>query len=342
MKNKGALLKLGKLAYRAVKGKITDDYKPFFLSHLITSTCNFSCPGCLWNNPSGDLSTDEIRDLYQQAGRNGFLGNYIWGGEPLIRRDVTEIVQASSEQGFLTVVNTNGWFLEKKIDQLSPYVDVFVVSLDGAREETHDRLRKKGSYQRIVEGIKAVKRSGVPIIVNSIVLRDNKDEIDEMMQLWDKLGVVGYMNFMERGLLTSEGFEESKTAQDISEEERRDLAADLLLYKQIGAPLLNTEDYFKRFLNGKKPYACHFPKIFIEIYANGDVIDCLRVDKPLGNVREKLLEDILKHPGIKEMIRDGERCCVHNNADRIDTSNAWNLNPEILRTLVQIIQNQRR
>lgn len=338
------LLKIRKIAYKVGKAKITGNYKPFFLSHLITSKCNFTCNNCLWNEKLEDLSTGEIIDLYRQAKENDFVGNYIWGGEPLIRKDVKEIVQASQENGFLTLINTNGWFLEEKIDQIKPYVDGFIVSLDGSKADTHDKLKGiNGAYDRAIKGIKAVKKAGIPVIVNGLVLKENKKELDDLLRLWEKIGVAGYVNFIEQGLLTSEGLEDSVAVTDVSEEERKKIASKLLQHQQTGGPIINTTNYFKQFIDGKKGYKCHFPKMFLEIYSNGDIVDCININNPLGNVKEESLEKLLRHPRIKGMIKDGEQWCyVHNNADRIDTSNFWNINLEILKSFKKVISSNKK
>jgi MoaA/NifB/PqqE/SkfB family radical SAM enzyme len=125
--------------------------------------------------------------------------------------------------------------------------------------------------------------------------------------------------------------------QDVSKIEKQRIAQQLLNYKIAGAHLLNTQDYFKQFIH-RKNYQCHFPKMFLEIYSNGNLLDCGQVDKPIGNIKTETLERLLQHPRIEGMIKQGEElCCAHSNADRIDLSNLWRLNPEMLMTFMNLV-----
>jgi len=324
------------LARNLLKGRVSG-YKPFFLSHLITSQCNFFCKECLWkDNGSKALSTDEIRFLYRQAGACGFVANYIWGGEPLMREDIVEILKSSKDNGLVTFINTNGWYLQDKLNAIAPYTDVLIMSLDHSQSSIHDRIRgKKGSYNRIINAIETLKKHhpDIRFLINTLVLKENEDDIENMPALWKQLGVAGYINFIEVDILKGVGKGQDNKALDVSEKKRRDIAEKLLGMKKAGYPILNTEKYYHTFVHGKQSYRCHFPKVFMEIYPDGTVLDCVREDRPLGNIKELPLKKILDHPRIQGMVEDGEKWChIHNNADRIDMSNTWELNRESLVT----------
>jgi MoaA/NifB/PqqE/SkfB family radical SAM enzyme len=334
------------LSRNLLKGRISG-YKPFFLSHLITSKCNFKCEQCLWNESSApDLTIGEIRSLYDQARACGFVANYLWGGEPLIRKDIDEIVRYSKEKGMINFINTNAWFLKEKIPSIAPYVDVIIISLNGSTAELHDKTcGVKGSFDRILEAINILNTQypKIPIIINTLILKHNFHDIDNIIDLWKKMGVSGYVNFIEMDLLKSSGMGSQNVDFDASEATRRELAKMLISRKKGKAPILNTYNYFNTFVEGKKPYRCHFPKIFLEVYADGSVLDCVNVDKPIGNVKGQPLQSILQHPRIQGMIDDGEKwCCVHNNADRIDASNTWELHRESITTGLRFLLGRNR
>ncbi len=322
--------------YNVTKGRL-QGYKPFFLSHLITSECNFSCPECYWKDTfTTSLSTNDIRSLYSQAKKYGFVGNYIWGGEPLIRKDIVDILAASKENGMANFVNTNGWFLLKKLHDIAPMVDVFILSIDHSKAEGHDKIRgAKGSFDRLMEAIDTLKTRypRIRFFINTLVMKENEDDIENILNLWKRLGIAGYMNFIEVDLFKPLGKNDQNKELDVAENTRRDISKFLLLKKKEGYPILNTDAYFRSFLEGKSSYCCHFPKIFLEIMPDGSVLDCVREDQPIGNVMDTPLKTILEHPRIAGMIDDGEKWChIHNNADRIDASNTWELHPESLTT----------
>lgn len=75
--------------------------KPFLLSHMITSACNANCEFCYWKNRfSDELTYEDIAKLYQEAKKHGFKILSLWGGEPLLRKDVSEILKAAKKMTF--------------------------------------------------------------------------------------------------------------------------------------------------------------------------------------------------------------------------------------------------
>lgn len=336
-----SLTLLMKVARHRFIGSLTG-HRPFILSHLITGECNFYCKPCLWkHNEMPVLSIEEIRSLYSQARECGFVANYLWGGEPLMRTDVGEIVRSSKENGFITLINTNVWYLPEKIEAIHPYVDGFIISLDHPRAEGHDAIRGvKGAYDRVLESIRLIRREypSIKIFVNSLAMKSNREEIREILEIWKNLGIWGYVNFIETDLRESGGMKNRKANIDVDEHTRRELARFMISAKEGGYPVLNTKKYYRTFLDGKKKYRCHFPKMFLEVYADGSVLDCVRVDQPVGNVKDAPLRELLAHPRIRGMIADGETWCnVHNNADRIDSSLTWELHPEAVANLLRFL-----
>src|SRR5512143_3400883 len=88
--------------------------RPHTLSHLVTGRCNGRCATCLWRDPSrGELDTEAVRWLYHEAGRAGMAQLVLWGGEPLLRADLPELLDAAREAGLLITVITNGWLVEE-------------------------------------------------------------------------------------------------------------------------------------------------------------------------------------------------------------------------------------
>ena len=69
--------------------------KPFIFHFLTTLKCNCDCEICLWKNNTkkDELNLEEIKQIYSEAKEAGFLVTILWGGEPLIRKDITEIIK---------------------------------------------------------------------------------------------------------------------------------------------------------------------------------------------------------------------------------------------------------
>lgn len=108
-------------------------HKPFFLAHAVTFGCNSKCKMCtywkLTPRMREDLSTEEVYQLLDEAYDFGMRGYYIFGGEPLIKKDISKIVDYAKNKGFLTTMNTNGSLLASKAPFLRN-LDFAFVSLD--------------------------------------------------------------------------------------------------------------------------------------------------------------------------------------------------------------------
>ena len=101
------------------------------LSHLVTARCNGRCPICLWRDPGlTELDTETVKWLYDEAGRAGLAQLVVWGGEPLLRQDLPELLLAARRAGLLTTLITNGWLLSERWRELRGRVDVLILSLD--------------------------------------------------------------------------------------------------------------------------------------------------------------------------------------------------------------------
>ena len=307
-------------------------FRPCVLSHLVTARCNCHCDICLWRgHATQELNLGEIERIYAQARQQGIVFNYIWGGEPLIRADIDGVMSASKRNGFITLLNTNGYFLPEWLGKLAHTMDILVVSIDYP-SDYHDELRKcKGLYKRILEGIEHTKGKypKIKVIINTVMTRHNSNKIEEIVLLARDLGASIFVSPMESNSRHSSPELLSKAI--LTDGEVSHVCEKLMELKMKGYPINNSVHYFKRFIGGKKPYSCHYPRVVITINADGEVPNCLDRARPLGNLRQMQIEDIYKSAFYRQkylpQIRDCYRC---NNSDVIETSFLWELHPRIL------------
>ena len=90
-----------------------------------------------------------MRWLYGEAGRAGMAQLVVWGGEPLVRQDLPELLLAARRAGLFTTLITNGWFVGQRWRELRGLVDALVqFSLDDVGS-AHDALRGlSGLYEQ--------------------------------------------------------------------------------------------------------------------------------------------------------------------------------------------------
>jgi MoaA/NifB/PqqE/SkfB family radical SAM enzyme len=311
---------------------------PLILSHLVTGRCNCRCVTCLWRDPEAEeLSLDEIMVLYADARREGLLLNSIWGGEPLVRDDLPQIVRASKANRLQTIVITNGWFLAERLDELAPGVDCFIVSIDAIGPRHDETRRLKGLFDRACAGIVEVRRRHprIKVIVNSVLSTLNASEAPHLVRLARELGATIYLSPIDTSYRTGPEDEPSKEPLALPPDELSAVFRELLDLKRRGEPINNSQEYFRTFIGGKKPYTCCSPVLCVTVASNGDVFGCFMPGGRYGSVREAPLGKTLRRPDVRRARRP-RTCSTCNNADIIDASNVYRLHPGALLQYLRI------
>ncbi len=144
------------------------------------------CP--FWKRSSQDCSLEQEKAILRQIYNSGACGVAFEGGEPLLRRDLVDILAFSRSLPLHTSLITNGTLLKSRINEIAPYINgVVYVSLDGL-EKTHDDIRGvRGSFRKAVDGICAAKQK-VPVTINTTMMAENVDEIESLVELAKELG----------------------------------------------------------------------------------------------------------------------------------------------------------
>jgi cyclic pyranopterin phosphate synthase len=171
-----------------------------YLRLSVTDRCNLRCIYCM--PPSGieAVSHDDILRVEETVRLTGIIDSVlqlrkirITGGEPLVRKGVTEIIKGISPLGKELVLTTNGVLLGEMAHELSAAgIQRVNVSIDSLRD---DRLRSISrsdlKLSTIEAGIRRASAAGmVPVKVNCVVLRGwNDDEICDILQWGRELGV---------------------------------------------------------------------------------------------------------------------------------------------------------
>ena len=134
--------------------------------------CNLACPGCgKIDYPDAilnkRLSPQECFDAVDECGAPVVA---IPGGEPLIHKEIGEIVEGIVARKKFVSLCTNALLLEKKLNLFkpSPYL-FFSVHLDGLEEEHDKAVDQKGVFKRAVKAIKAAQDAGFEVNVNATI-----------------------------------------------------------------------------------------------------------------------------------------------------------------------------
>lgn len=166
-----------------------------YLRLSVTEVCNFRCDYCL---PEGtdcgpesradDLTLPEIRRLVAGFASLGMRKIRLTGGEPSLRRDLTDIIAlCKSTPGIDTVaVTTNGYRLPKDIDAWHRAgLDALNVSIDSLDHARFQMITGHDSLQTILRGLDRAAELGMARIkVNSVLMKHyNEDSLDDFLEL---------------------------------------------------------------------------------------------------------------------------------------------------------------
>ena len=198
----------------------------------LTNRCNLSCGHCFDERhaATGDLPLEILDKVLREGKSCGIEQVSFTGGEPTIHRRFKEIIERVAEAGYQFSFVSNGVSFPRIYPLLLKYRRWFVgvtFSLDGAREETHDRLRGKGSYRRVMRAASICVVRELPFTLNMVLTAQNRNEIGEMVSLAERLGSGG----VRFGHLMPTP-ETALRKLDLSPEERREVESEIWRLKK--------------------------------------------------------------------------------------------------------------
>lgn len=279
---------------------------PLYTVFDITDKCNLKCIHCYSSEQNKELTTNDVYHILNMLYEAGVGMIDFGGGEPLLRKDIFDIISYSKSLGFYTSISTNGILLNdayvKRLKALG--IDHICISLDGAKAEIHDHVRnKKGTYEKTIRGIKNCVNASINTQISTVFMKSNLEELVDIYNLLDLLNVDGWYiyDFVPAG----RGKELQKEVLD--PKQRKDLFArlqdlafssrmslkpypysvtinsacgtDTYFYKKYG----KLTELFKGCLSAR--WVCH-------ISSNGDLHPCHLLPHKLGNLKQEAFEDI--------------------------------------------------
>ena len=240
---------------------VKDKYERPIISLRITLTnrCNVNCIYCHHDGmvrTKDEMTADEIYTICKIAKKIGVRKIRLSGGEPLIRDDITEIVQKIASLNFEDIsLTSNGTYLEKYAQDLKDAgLDRVNVSLDTLDKKTYKTITQKDYLEKAKKGIlKAIEVGLEPVKINMVIMKNiNQNEIKNMFNFCKNNNIV--LQLIE--LIESENCDDDKFSEDYH-------------YKldHIENELSNIADdvYERKFMQGRKKY-----------YINGGEIEVVR------------------------------------------------------------------
>lgn len=266
--------------------------KPLAASLKLTENCQAKCVTCnYWQTRWDDgLGTDRAIAVINRLGKFGIRYLRFTGGEPLLRRDLFQIMQKANLRPFQRVtLQTNGLLLKKLHGEInaSPITKV-VVSIDGL-EASNDVIRGiRGYFRLAMEGIRLLQGKQVNIVAT--LNGRSAGELEGLADEARKAGAgFGYNILDDRSY-----FLRHTSTSDLWPDRAQTATILTFLREKLKRPAYELDyvyKYFTRENPDEPPCILGFLDVFV--VSNGDVLAGCYVLKPVGNVLQENLEELI-------------------------------------------------
>ncbi len=239
----------------------------------LNSTCNLACSFC-HASPHTEigLPTSKICQMLDILAKLGVKEIIFSGGEPLLRKDIFEILHHARQLGFQLDLCTNGTLVTTATArELAGLLTEISVSLDSADASLHDWMRGRlGTWEKAVYGIQTLVENGLEVHAIALMCDQTVPGVEDTVQLLARLGV---QSVALLGLMQIAGMDNPFT---FSPEGRTKLTHDLSeLRKHNPFIVINT----KRILATESENACGAGQNIWGITAEGILIPCILLQR---------------------------------------------------------------
>jgi MoaA/NifB/PqqE/SkfB family radical SAM enzyme len=294
---------------------------PYMAEFDITYRCNCRCRMCQrWNDPRREsLDLADYRRLASEFRQMAVHQISVAGGEPLMRKDVFDIMRGFADQNLSVNLCTNGLLVEKYAARIiASGATCVTVSLDGVNAASHDTIRGlAGAYDRAEAGIHRLlsrRRSWRPIVrVRMTVSSLNQYEIRAFFQKWQGVAddvLLQPVHHCGDSYYTGMG--------------RADLALNPdVLADQLKETPLSNDTYMGTLIaslrkNGTYPdYRCFAGVLMARIDPWGNVYPCLEQHEKIGSIKDQSFRALWQSDAFnqaRERLRSERPCrCWYNN-----------------------------
>jgi MoaA/NifB/PqqE/SkfB family radical SAM enzyme len=286
--------------------------KPAGPSHAqigITNACPQRCEYCYNRTRQGQpLDKQTIIKTARQLRAMGMVWLGLTGGEPLLNKDITEIVESVSADCAVKLFTTGCTLTPEKARSLKAAGLFSVsVSLDHWQAERHDRGRGyPGAFSQALKAIEIFKNvGGMQVGVSAVLSREmiRTSQVDEFLNFLSGLGI--HEAWLSEVKPSLGAFQDEKMV--ISEEERLNLFALQDRYNAGGRMTVNYLGHFE----GKECFGCNAGNKMVYVDAFGEVSPCVFTPVTFGNVKKADIASIFSE--MKACFPTEDGCFINKN-----------------------------
>ncbi len=288
---------------------------PFIVALNLTRRCNLACEHCYLDagtrldGENGELTTDEVKVLIDDIARLSEETMVVFtGGEPLLRRDLDDLVAHAASRGLMPVLGTNGVLItdDRAARLRQAGVQGVGISIDSLDPDFHDGFRgAPGSWLKSMSAIDACRRNDLRFQIHYSVTDDNAHELDDMIAFAKESGAFVLNVFF----LVCTGRGEKVTNISLETYERTLRRITEAAHDEKGLMVrAKCAPHFKRMAleldpawpvtaaHGYEAGGCLAGTRYARVTPEGDVTPCPYMEGSVGSIRDSDFADIWHDP----------------------------------------------
>ena len=275
---------------------------PYRMDLALTYRCNNSCAHCYNARPRNypELDTNAWKEILDRVWELRIPHVVFTGGEPTLRADLVELVAYAQDLGLVTGLNTNARCLADSAlmrSLVEAGLDHVQITVESHNPAVHNHMvRAAGAWDETVAGLRNAVGSGIYLMTNTTLLRDNAEDLEAILNFLaeEKVPTVGLnaLIYSGHGATVNTGLAE----------------ADLPPLLELASRL--TRQHNQRLIWYTPTQYCHFNPILLSlgikgctaalynmcVEPDGQVIPCQSYYEPLGHILDDAWADIWNHP----------------------------------------------
>jgi AdoMet-dependent heme synthase len=300
---------------------------PLYIAWETTLRCNAQCLHCYSSSSpqaslNGEMSTEEALRMIDDLADSGLLILAFSGGEPLIRKDIFQLIERAVDRDLVVNIASNGLMINERVAKkiAASGVRSVTISLDASQAELHDHFRQhKGLFDKAIQAISLLLNEGIRVVVSFTPTLLNYQEGSEVVKLAYKLGAsaVNMSEYVPAGRGTQSLSLPPDLLKDVLTEwinMRKMYKGKIqIIWHDCRASLLVSEE------DQDKYSGCGAGKLTARIMANGTLTPCVFLSTPVGNLKTDSFKELWVSSGLLNAIRErdltGGNCstCVHKS-----------------------------
>jgi cyclic pyranopterin phosphate synthase len=314
----------------------TGDCFPIYVEIGLTNRCNHRCIFCAldwFDKKPIDINTDVMKRALHEMAECGVRSVMFAGeGEPLMHKEIDEIVTYAKRQSLDVAITTNGALFDReKLENILPSLSWIRFSVDAGTSETHKKIHRGGSKDfdkvltNIREAVAIKKRDHLPVVVGVqfLLIPDNLDDLVPFIEHFKEIGVdnVQIKPYSQHPLSKNHYVIEYSQYQGIEDTIRKFESPEfqVIFRSQTAQRLMEKRDYDE----------CYGMPFFTLIEADGSIIPCMMFYKNpefcFGNLYENSFADIWTSEKRKHILRQLTKNTIEHcrHGCRLDAINRY-------------------